>query len=207
MQQQINLYQEQFHVRKEKGLGLLLWAPLGFLAVLLLLSAYEYGNGILLEAKLGKVSDDYEQLQGELDQLQLSLKQRGQNPLLTRKMQHLDRELRRKRKALQLLSGDEGSANKLGLSDYLLALSKTDQDELWLDTISLESGGLEIELRGKTLKPEEIPVYLQDLGRYPVYQDKAFHSFVLSRDEDKLGLNHFLLSTRTDAELEVEESR
>jgi hypothetical protein len=66
---------------------------------------------------------------------------------------------------------------------------------------------LEIELRGKTLKPEEIPVYLQDLGRYPVYQDKAFHSFVLSRDGDKLGLNHFLLSTRTDAELEVEESR
>jgi hypothetical protein len=204
MQQQINLYQEAFHPLKQKGFEPLFWVPVGFVLVLLLLSTYEVWKNASLEAELSKATTDYEQLQGEMDQLQLAMKQRGKDPLLIKKMHHMERELRRKKKALALLSGDEASANKKGLSDYLVALSRTDPDELWLENIRLESGGLDIELQGKTLKPEEIPVYLQDLGRYPVYQDKPFHSFVLARDEEVKGLNHFLLSTQSDAELDLE---
>jgi len=204
MQQQINLYQEAFHPLKQKGFEPLFWVPIGFVLVLLLLSTYEVWKNASLEAELGKATTDYEQLQGEMDQLQLAMKQRGKDPLLIKKMRHMERELRRKKKALALLSGDEASANKKGLSDYLVALARTDPDELWLENIRIESGGLDIELQGKTLKPEEIPIYLQNLGRYPVYQDKPFHSFVLARDEEVKGLNHFLLSTHSDAELDLE---
>lgn len=205
MQQQINLYQEQFHIRQAKGLGLLLWGPVGFIALLLLISAYEYWNSVQLDNSLKEVSAQYEQLQAEMDRLQLAVKQRGKDPALERKMLRLDRELRRKRKSLELLSGDDAAANKEGLSEYLVALSKTDQDELWLEHVLIQSGGLSVELRGKTLKPEEVPVYLQDLGRYTVYEDKAFRSFILARDEDRIGLNHFLLSTSADVELELEQ--
>lgn len=205
MQQQINLYQEQFHIRQAKGLGLLLWGPVGFIAFLLLISAYEYWTSVRLEDRLQQVSTQYEQLQAEMDRLQLAVKQRGKDPALERKMLRLDRELRRKRKSLELLAGDDAAANKQGLSEYLVALSKTDQDELWLEHILIQSGGLSVELRGKTLKPEEVPVYLQDLGRYTVYEDKSFRSFILARDEDRIGLNHFLLSTSADVELELEQ--
>ena len=204
MQQQINLYQEQFHIRQAKGPGLLLWGPVGFIAVLLLISAYEYWNSVRLDERLQEVSATYEQRQAEMDRLQLAVKQRGKDPALERRMLRLDRELRRKRKSLELLAGDDAAANKQGMSEYLVALSQTDQDELWLEHISIQSGGLAVELRGKTLKPEEVPVYLQDLGRYTVYEDKAFRSFILARDEDRIGLNHFLLSTHADVELELE---
>lgn len=204
MQQQINLYQEQFHIRQAKGPGLFLWGPVGFIVVLLLISAYEYWNSVRLDDRLQEVSATYEQRQAEMDRLQLAVKQRGKDPALERKMLRLDRELRRKRKSLELLAGDDAAANKQGMSEYLVALSQTDQDELWLEHISIQSGGLAVELRGKTLKPEEVPVYLQDLGRYTAYEDKAFRSFILARDEDRIGLNHFLLSTHADVELELE---
>jgi len=205
MQQQINLYQEQFHIRKAKGPGLLLWGPVGLIAVLLVISAYEYWNSVRLDKRLQEVSAQYEQLQAEMDRLQIVVKQRSKDPALERKMLRLDRELRRKRKSLELLAGDDAAANKQGLSEYLIALSQTDQDELWLEHISLHSGGLAVELRGKTLKPEEVPVYLQELGNYTVYEDKAFHSFILARDEDRAGLNHFILSTSAEVELELEQ--
>jgi hypothetical protein len=205
MQQQINLYQEQFHIRKAKGPGLLLWGPVGFIAVLLLISAFEYWTSVRLENRLQEVSAEYEQLQAEMDRLQLAVKQRSKDPALERKMLRLDRELRRKRKSLELLAGDDAAANKQGLSEYLVALSEIDQEELWLEHISIQSGGLAVELRGKTIKPEEVPVYLQDLGQFSVYEDKAFRSFILARDEERRGLNHFLLSTSADGELELEQ--
>jgi hypothetical protein len=206
MRQQINFYQEQFHaVDKSVSLNLVL-IPGALVLVLLLITFVTYWNGARLDNELEAVSGKYERIQDEYDQLQQQLKQRVKSAALEREIKELQRELNRKQQTLRYLQGEGPDANQDGFSAHLTVLSEIDRDSIWLNRIEFDAGGSLIDLRGNTLKTDDVPRYLQDLGATVVFQGKPFSSFIILRREE--GEPHvFLASTREEEALVLEQNR
>jgi hypothetical protein len=207
MEQQINLYHERFHIKKAEGPGIYFWAATGVVVLLLLLAIGTHWQGVKLDKELEQITALYQERQKEMDEVQLALQQRGKNPVLEQEVLKLEKELRRQKKTLEYFEGSGHSANKQGFSSYLEALASIDRKEIWLDQIDIQSGGSKVTLRGMTLDPRQVPVYLQDLGTYPAYTNKSFSSFVLMQEQDAENVHRFLVSSEPGAELVLEESR
>jgi hypothetical protein len=207
MEQQINLYQERFHIKQAEGPGVYFWAALGAFLLLIVVAVTTHWQGAKLDKELERVSALYQERQKEMDQVQLALQQRGKDPVLAKEMAALEKELRRQKKTLEYFEGSDQSANKQGFSEYLEALSSIDRDEIWLDQIDIQSGGVKVTLQGRTLDPKQVPVYLQDLGTYPVYTNKSFSTFILMQEQDAKNIHRFMVSSEPGAELASEETR
>ncbi len=206
MRQQINFYQEQFYVVDKSVSPNLILIPGALLLALLLVTAITYWNGARLDNELKTVSEQYEKIQDEYDQLQLQLKQRVKSAALEREIKELQREVNRKQQTLRYLQGEGPDANQEGFSRHLTVLSEIDRDSIWLNRIEFDAGGSLIDLRGNTLKTDDVPRYLQDLGATAVFQGRPFSSFVILRREE--GEPHvFLASTREEEMLELEQKR
>ena len=207
MEQQINLYQERFHIKQAEGPGIYVWAALGAVLLLVIVAAGTHWQGAKLDKELERVSSLYQERQQEMDQVQLALQQRGKDPVLAKEMATLEKELRRQKKTLEYFKGADQSANKRGFSEYLEALSSIDRDEIWMDQIDIQSGGVKVTLQGRTLEPKQVPVYLQDLGTYPAYTKKSFSTFILMQEEDAQNIHRFMVSSEPGAELATEIAR
>jgi hypothetical protein len=206
MRQQINFYQEQFHVVDKSVSPSLILIPGALVLALLLFTVFTYWNGAMLDKELKTVSENYEQIQDEYDQLQLQLKQRVKSAALEREVKELKREVNRQQQTLRYLQGEGPGANQEGFSAHLSVLSEIDRDSIWLNRIEFDEGGSLIDLRGNTLKTDDVPRYLQDLGDTAVFQGKPFSSFIILRREE--GEPHvFLASTREEEQLEAEQKR
>jgi Tfp pilus assembly protein PilN len=71
-----------------------------------------------------------------------------------------------------LQSGTIG--NVKGYSGYFRAFARQIVDGLWLTGIDVHAGGREINLQGRALSPELVPVYLARLKAEPEMQGKSF---------------------------------
>jgi hypothetical protein len=207
MEQQINLYHERFHFKKAEGPGIYFWAAIGVVSLLILLAVGTHWQGAKLDKELARVTALYQERQKEMDEVQLAIKQRGKSPVLLQEIVTLEKELRRQEKTLEYFEGAGHAANKLGFSSYLDALASIDRKEIWLDQIDIQSGGSKVTLRGMTLDPRQVPVYLQDLGTFPAFMNKSFSSFVLLQEQDAESVHRFLVSSEPGAELAQEVSR
>jgi hypothetical protein len=207
MEQQINLYQERFHIRKAEAPGPYVWGALGVFILLVVIAAYTHWQGAKLDRELERVSALYQERQQEMDQVQLALQQRGKDPVLAKQVVELEKELSRQQKTLEYFEGSGQDANKRGFSEYLEALSSIDRDEIWLEQIDIQSGGMKVTLQGRTLDPRQVPIYLQDLGAYPAYTNKSFSSFILLQEEDSTKVHRFMVSSEPGAELAREATR
>jgi hypothetical protein len=67
-----------------------------------------------------------------------------------------------------------GFGNTKGYSGYFRAFSRQIVDGLWLTGVGIVGAGHDISLRGRTINPELVPVYLTRLKREPEMQGKSF---------------------------------
>ena len=94
-----------------------------------------------------------------------------------------NRELQRLAEYLR----DLDSERRGGFSSLLQALAdRHPPSGLWLTRISLQAGGSELVLQGRSQNQELLPLYLQSLGQSPVFSGREFARFDLQRDPDDL---------------------
>lgn len=78
------------------------------------------------------------------------------------------------------------------------------QGGLWLTGIQLNEGGTQMRLQGRSQNQELLPMYLEALGRSPVFNGREFARLDVERGEDQL--LHFDLSSRSaDQEKKADE--
>ena len=70
--------------------------------------------------------------------------------------------------------------NRQGFSGYLLAFSRQSLGGLWLTGFTIGGGG-ELEIRGRTQKPELLPTFIQRLNREPVLAGRKIARLEITR--------------------------
>jgi len=91
----------------------------------------------------------------------------------------LEMELKQAREAMDALKGGVIGTQQ-GFAEYLRAFSRESVNGLWLTGLTITGGG-EIEIRGRTLKADLVPGYIQRLNREKVLAGRSFARLEMSQ--------------------------
>lgn len=196
--QQINLYQPMFRRQKKVFSAVTMLQIMIFFAVTLG-GVYGYTAASLqpFRAELQKTDEQFEKLSRQIELHRAQFPEGAKNKLLDAEIARLTRELEQRRKLKDVLSS--GSfGNVLGFSDYFVALARGHVDGAWLTGIKIGKGGQQINLTGKAIDPELIPVYIRRLSETPVFRKRAFNILDLARSEEESDLIQFNIATAAE---------
>ncbi|HET9679995.1 MAG TPA: PilN domain-containing protein [Gammaproteobacteria bacterium] len=184
MIQQINLYQPLFRRQKKvfSASAMLLVTGIVLAALILI-----YG---FAQWQLHLLAERYQNLQAQEQQITQRLMeistqwtgQRGVEPLKA-DVQQLENRLQARRRAMAGLSG-HAAGNTQGFSAQLAGLARQVIDGLWLTAVTLDAGGEQVSLTGRTTAPALLPKYVQKLGAEPAFNGLRFEGLRIYRLED-----------------------
>jgi Tfp pilus assembly protein PilN len=170
--QQINLFNPIFLKKKKhfsavtmaQALGLIL---LGSLAV----AGYARWQLAALEASAVETEQQLKSTKAQVAKVTANYAPRQKSKALEEEIQRMEVELKSRQQAFEIVQ--RGSlGNSKGYAEYLYALSRQVVDGLWLTGFRIE--GNEIELRGRSLKPDLVPEFIKRLKHEPIMQGKSF---------------------------------
>lgn len=194
--QQINLYQEQFRVRREPARTRVL--ALGLVVLLAMLFAVsgwmQYESWRVTDRlerareRRDRVEQEMLALRAELERMAAGEQARAGLPA------ELRAELAAKRRLMDYLA--EGPlASRDGFSGHLQALARRVVEDLWFDRIQLERGGDRIRFEGHALEAALVPRMIAALGEEAVYRGHSFRSLLIERPEQAAWRVDFLLAS------------
>lgn len=194
--QQINLYQDQFRVRRDRLDARHLAAALVLLLVVLA------GVTAWLQFDTRQVAERAASRQAERDGLEqevLALQSRLDERTTAAGAQadataRLRQELAAKQRVLEYLESGP-IARRDGFSAHLHGLARRVVDDLWLERIVFERGGDRLRLEGHALRAGGVPQMIAALGDEAVYSGHAFRSLVIERPADAEWRVDFVLSS------------
>jgi hypothetical protein len=196
MNQQINLYQPMFR-KQEKVFSAVTMVQIIGLVTILLGAIYAYNIWSLrpFEQELVKINVEQQKLQGELKRFEVKAAANTKSQLLEDEIRLLSQELEQKRQVEQVLStGSYGNRN--GFSDYFAGLARQHVSGLWLTNVTLQNGGTQLVLKGKTNNAELIPIYIQKLAKEKAFAGLSFNVLEMSRSETDADIIVFNIATR-----------
>ncbi|MBF0425021.1 MAG: hypothetical protein HQL66_04265 [Magnetococcales bacterium] len=182
IQQQVNLYQSRFHVKKE-----FLVARGMLLVLLIFILNLVVASGImnwLAAREEGELQFLTEQQQKKAQMLQ-DLSKKFPPPKVSEALLNETKELRkestRMRTVMDLLNQSR-RGNARGFSGIMEALGREKVEGLWLDGIGVYSGGEDLILEGKARNADLVPRYLTRLSNQKVFSGRRFSFFQMSEE-------------------------
>lgn len=174
MSQQINLFNPVFLKKKKYFSAVTMAQALGLiLAGSLVLSVYVNLQLSGLAREADATGAQLKTAQEQLTRLTVLAAQRSKSKALEDEAQKAEAEAASFQQQFEVLDRG-GIGNTKGYSEYLRAFSRQIVDGLWLTGLTLNAGGNDIGIRGRALRPDLVPVYINRLKREPVMQGKAF---------------------------------
>lgn len=173
-------------------------ACLAMLAALAVATGAQWVSHRNLEARMMDASRQAEDLESLVKSLQLRFPEPRVDPGLLAEAERLQRHA----DALErLLNGvEEGEFSRRGgFSDYFQALARQTVAGVWLTAIRVTAGGTDLELQGRALQAEDIPILVEALGQEKVFKAKAFSQLTITRPEQEPGQVEFMLRTSIPA--------
>lgn len=203
LNQQINLFQPIF--RKEKKL-------LSFRVLIQAISAVV----VLLVFMLGWSTAQTWQIQGQLQRLQVQLNTRnaklgelGKRLALMKtntsqqdELTALELELTARQKVVDALTRARDSYSR-GVSAYLESFARQAPKGVWLTGFSVKAGGEGLIIRGSSLKPELVPVFLQHLSTEPTMAGTQFGLLQIRRENAEARYVDFIVYTGDELPKEI----
>lgn len=183
MSQQINLFNPIFLKKKKyfsaltmaQGLGMIL---LGSIVVV----AYAQIQLKTLKAETVATANQLKQTRAQLAKVAADYAPRQKNKDLEEEIVRTELEIKYQKRAFDIVHSG-GVGNTSGYSEYLRAFARQIVDGLWLTSFSISGTGSNLELRGKTLQPQLVPIYINRLGQEPVMRGKAFDTLAMEMPE------------------------
>lgn len=184
--QQVNLYLPEFHPRRVwLSLNQMIAAIAAVLVLIVGLSLWSGAYTDSLQARLTSERAELDALQRQVQQLMAELPAR-RGATVEEQVARLRQEIQRREQILQLMS-QQNLGNAEGFSGQLSSLSRHALDDLALARFSLQSGGQYVELAGRVRKPEQVPLYLQQLRRDQSFSGVSFGVLEVAREPDDRG--------------------
>jgi hypothetical protein len=200
MAQQINLYQAQFRVAKRRySAKNILHAATVIFCLMMIIAAYNGWKIFELRNQAAAIEQQTLSITQQKVELERKVILAHADPALVDKVERSEDLLKNQRQLRALLDEDLFSRDQ-GYSHYLVALARQHIPGLWLTDIRLSGAGQNLVLRGQTIAPELLPLYLQNLSKEAVLHGMRFQVFQLNRMVNKkksetAGNLEFLLAT------------
>lgn len=198
MQQQINLYLPEFHVKKDPITALLMGQILaGVLSLMFLVSGYDLFTLWRLESQLESLQATLLEETRRTSELDEQLARRSQNTELSDRLELAEANLQASEEIRDFLSRTQ-LGNVMGFSEFFKDLSRASFDGISLSSIAFSNGGDSVELSGQALDSAMVPRYVDNIeqGISPL-RNKRF-SPRISRENITDQLFQFHLSTYSE---------
>ncbi|MCG8324643.1 MAG: PilN domain-containing protein [Thiotrichales bacterium] len=193
--QQINLYQDQF--RKQKKLlsaGMLFLLP--GLAVVALATIQTVNNQSResLQQEQQRLAAEIEGLTTKVAIAEQAAKPKPVDKLLEKEVQGLVSRLQHNQRLLKALT--EGAmSNTEGFSQYFEAIANRHVDGTWITGMQIGQGGIQFAFSGKSITPDLVPVYLENLSDEDVFNNFSFNVLEIERDKEDSAVIDFNVAT------------
>lgn len=194
MIQQVNLYTHELRPRQQR---LSAGRAVGITVALMLVIV---GYGLWLQYQQGQLAQQVVGLEqqnarlGEaVAELSDAVERRQPDPELEAALRRISDTLARRQRLLERVQGlvvKPGS----GFSPQMAALARQIPENVWLTGIVLEAQPQRVQLEGRTRASEQVPVYLEQLGRAPAFTGRTFSVFRLDRPEEGDWVEFFVAS-------------
>ncbi|MBI2296627.1 MAG: hypothetical protein HYU76_11500 [Betaproteobacteria bacterium] len=180
MSQNINLFNPAFRKQRLQVSFAALAKCLGLTVIALLAFQFYLQHQVNgLTEELRTVEASLMEQRSVLDQLKGQAAVRKPDPQLDAEIAQLETELKQAQEAMDALKGG-AFGNQEGFSEYLRAFSRQSVNGLWLTGFTISGGG-ELEIRGRVVRPDLVPSYIQRLNREKVLQGRSFARFEMSQ--------------------------
>jgi hypothetical protein len=182
IEQQINLYQDQF---KEKKLFASAAQVMILLLVMLLgIAGWSYLIGADLndlEQQKQSLKASQSSVNNELTLIPAELNRQLADDRIKNQVKDITKQLRARKQVMQFVENNQFGSGE-GFSAHLKALSNLQVDNVWLDEILLSDSFLKI--RGSALRADLIPTYFGSFSEEAVFRGQRFQLFELDRKAD-----------------------
>jgi hypothetical protein len=128
---------------------------------------------------------------------------RKPDPQLEAEIARLRAEAKQAQEAMAALKGGSFGEQE-GFGDYMGAFSRQSSEGVWLTGFTVGAG--DIEIRGRALRPDLVPAYIQRLNREEIFAGRSFARLEMNRPPAQTGADgkaaetvpflEFLLATR-----------
>lgn len=188
MSQQINLFNPIFKQQKKYLSAVTISQALGLIVLgAALLGSYAAYRSSRLADEAAATSRQLQATQEQLAKVAVAFPLRQKSPAVEQEIKQAEAEMASLQKVSEVLrTGELG--NTKGYADYLRAFARQIIDGVWLTGFRIYGAGSEIELQGRALRPELMPIYISRLKNEPVLQGKSFSTLemrVPERPESK----------------------
>jgi Tfp pilus assembly protein PilN len=183
MFQQINLYQE---IKKKEVIlpvKQVLLINAGFVAILILVSAYMLYDYYKTAVNLQRLQAEQENLDKGLEQVQQQAPTEEDKKKLEKDLKKLEATKEYREQMYRSLSKIQ-QRDSVELSKYLHAMTKPSMTDLWLTKFHLQNNGSVVTFEGMAINSGSVPKYLQSLGENEIFQNKTFGKLEMFYDED-----------------------
>lgn len=171
--QQINLYLPELREKKEwLTANTMVCSTIGFvllMSVAVIALRYELEG---IERSVITVESQKVAIQGRVDQIRTTPRHMDSKQL-ERRLLRLRRSLAQRKRLGETISG-QSLGNEQGFSEQLLSIASQSIRSISLSQIKLSTGGQYLEVRGKTKKPSDVPLYIQKLQQEPSFNEVRF---------------------------------
>ncbi len=183
MRQQVNLYLPEFRPRRH-------WCTASQVAAVWLIALLLAGGVIWdqrqeverLQARQEQLDARRQALLARVEEARRKFPPRQQSPQLVSRVGELERELRNKQRVLEMLE-DGGIGATGGFSSHLAALAREIVEGVWITALELRGGGTGLRVRGSTVQPRLVPLYIERLGREEIFHGTPLEQVQLERPE------------------------
>ena len=194
--QQINLYQERFREKK-------LWiSATQAVAALLLVIAVAAVWSYLLHSGLRQaeqrnqlVKSERDQVTTELAAVKAEFAKLLEDNRIDLKIENTARQISARKRVLSFVDANRFGSGQ-GFSGYLVALSKLQVDNIWLNQIRFAENF--VQIKGSALNAAEVPAYFDGFSDEPMFQGNRFDLFRLSRAKNSDWKVDFEIATSGD---------
>lgn len=180
MSQQINLFNPLFLKQKKYFSSLTMAQALGLiLAGCIAFYVYASIQLGMLKTDLDKSTKRMEEEGARLSRMSEQFALRSPSKQLMQDIQVMEARLKARQELISVL-GSNVLGNTSGFSGYMRAFAREHVDGLWLTGFTLSGGG-EVSIQGRALRPELVPVYIERLGHEETLQGRSFAAMELHR--------------------------
>lgn len=195
MNQQINLFQPMFRKeRKILSFNATLQVCLIVVAALAAITTYSVWQTQAMKHTVATLATQHQARLAQLEKITreastLQAKDNTQNEI-----QRLEQELNAERQILSRLDGKRLRHIK-GFSSYFESFSRQVVNGMWLTGFDVMQGGQSIQIRGSSVEPELVPLFLQGLAQESQLSGTQFSVLQMLREEVNYQWIDFVLST------------
>jgi len=185
MSQQINLFNPIFLKQKKYFSAVAMMQALALLVIgSLAVAAYATYQVSSLTKEAALSASQLQLAQEQLAKVRAEYGARQKSAALEQQISKTETEMQSYKQVFDVLQkGELGNTN--GYSAYLAAFARQIVDGVWLTGFNLVGAGNEVELRGRALRPEQIPAYISKLKREPIMKGKSFATLEMQTPESR----------------------